>query len=139
MARPEGMGRRQWEEDLRLRQRNFVFPDTVRNQGIFYRSLVRSKTPLSTTQRVGMVLVAIPFLLGGCAGLAYSIGLAFSPKDDPTHWLGVILRGGVSLVSCLFAGLMLFRALLPASQPQNQIDVPKRQSQIDVSKVRRRQ
>jgi hypothetical protein len=32
-------GMNQLLEDVRQRQRNFVFPDTVRNQGVFYRNL----------------------------------------------------------------------------------------------------
>jgi len=120
--------RRQWEEDLRLRQRNFVFPDTVRNEGNFYRTLLRGKRPLAGVHRIGLILLAIPFLLGGCGGLAYSIAQFFNPEDEFSRWLRLIVGGGIAVASCLFGVLMLFRALLssPAPKPAGSAGLYKR-------------
>src|ERR1700746_1557273 len=109
MPRRMDMERQQWEEDLRLRQRNFVFPDTVRNEGNFYRRLLRSKTPLSGVQRFGLLLLAIPFLLVGCFGLAMSISQILAPADEGkfVQWLTLVVGSCVSLALCLFAALML--------------------------------
>lgn len=119
MRRRIDLKRRQWEEDLQWRQRNFVFPDTVRNEGIFLRTLVGRKTPLSGVQRFGMVLLAILFLLGGCFSLAGSIATFLNPHKDSAFggWLALVVGGGVSLFFCLLGALMLFRALLRPSSP----------------------
>ena len=50
--------RDRWMDELAERQRNIVFPDTVRNEGEFYRGLVNR--PLRTwVDKLGVVLVAL--------------------------------------------------------------------------------
>lgn len=115
------MQRREWEQELRDRQRNIVFPDTVRNEGHFYRTLLRRETPLPGVMRFGLLLLATPFFLGGTFVLARSIAGFLRPDiaDNAfTRWLAFILRGGISLACCLFGALMIFRAVFqtpPAS------------------------
>src|SRR5579871_1970450 len=111
------MNRQQWEQELRNRQRNIVFPDTVRNQGNFYRTLLRSNAPLTGAPRLGLVLLGGAFFFGGCVGLAWSIAGFLSAGSPLNKWLLLLTRGGVSLGWCLFAALMLFRALLPPASP----------------------
>ena len=108
------MRREEWEQDLRERQRNIVFPDTVRNQGNFYRRLLRGNRPLATAQRVGLFLLGISTFLGGCFGLAISSAGFLHPEDDSSGWLIMIVGGGASAASCVFASLMLIRALVPS-------------------------
>ncbi len=62
-------------QDLWLRERNIVFPDTVRNEGNFYRNLARRDQSRDALQRVGTMMLAIPFLLSGCFFLAAAIGV----------------------------------------------------------------
>jgi len=107
------MRREEWEQDLRERQRNIVFPDTVRNQGNFYRRLLRGNRPLVGAQRVGLVLLAIPVFFGGYLGVAFSIIGFLHPEDGAPTWLVLILGGLTSAATCIFAGMMLIRALLP--------------------------
>src|SRR5262249_40187936 len=107
------MRREEWEQDLRERQRNIVFPDTVRNQGNFYRRLLRGNRPLVGAQRGGLVFLAVPVFFGGCLGVALSITGFLHPEDGAPTWLVLILGGLTSAATCIFAGMMLIRALLP--------------------------
>jgi hypothetical protein len=61
-------------QDLWWRQRNIVFPDTVRNEGVFYRNLARGEQSRDALQRVGMMMAAVIFLFGGCMYLALALG-----------------------------------------------------------------
>ena len=60
--------------DLWTRERNIVFPDTVRNEGIFYRNLARTDQRRDPVQRVGARMVAIPFFFMACMLLWLAIG-----------------------------------------------------------------
>jgi hypothetical protein len=51
--------REEWERELRARQRNVVFPDTVRNEGTFWRNLL--KYPLRPAHVIGFVLIVVFF------------------------------------------------------------------------------
>ena len=113
------MRREDWEQDLRERQRNLVFPDTVRNEGIFLRSLLRSNRPLPAAQRIGLFLIAIPLLLGGCVGLAAAIASFLQGEDAVGKWIALIAGGVASLGSCLFGGLMVLRAVLSPVSSDN--------------------
>jgi hypothetical protein len=48
--------REEWEQDVRARQRNIVFPDTVQNEGRFWRNLTSGKQKLTIVQCVGITL-----------------------------------------------------------------------------------
>ena len=50
-------------QDLWWRQRNIVFPDTVRNEGVFYRNLARGEQSRDALQRVGAMMAEVPFFL----------------------------------------------------------------------------
>ena len=47
----------QWLQDIRARQRNIVFPDTVQNEARFWRNL--GKQPFNASTHVGLALMAI--------------------------------------------------------------------------------
>jgi len=59
--RPSYYGRmrrgRGWEQDVFDRQRNVVFPDTVLNEGRFYRNIFQRHAPLSLPQKIGVFLL----------------------------------------------------------------------------------
>ncbi len=55
----------QWERDLRNRQRNIVFPDTVLNEGRFYRHMFSDKASFTLLQRLGIIVLALQFLWVG--------------------------------------------------------------------------
>jgi len=49
--------REEWLHDVEARQRNVVFPDTVQNEGRFWRNL--GKGPSSTSAKAGLVVLTI--------------------------------------------------------------------------------
>jgi hypothetical protein len=61
-------------QDLWWRQRNIVFPDTVRNEGIFYRNAARGDQPRDAVQRVGTMMLAVTLLLVGAGYIASVVG-----------------------------------------------------------------
>ena len=67
--------------ELWTRERNLVFPDTVRNEGVFYRNLARRDQPRDPLIRVGTMMLAVCFLVTGCFFLASGIGLLISLKQ----------------------------------------------------------
>lgn len=105
------MGRHDWERELRERQRNIVFPDTVLNQGTFYRAVFRSKTSLPRTHRLGLLLLAAPFLFGGCFGLAASIA-GFLHSTGEIDKLLSFTGGIAAAASCAFGIALVVRALV---------------------------
>jgi hypothetical protein len=64
----------EWELDLLNRQRNIVFPDTVLNEGRFFRNVVSGQIPLNAVQKFGVLLITAPFIATGCIGTALVIG-----------------------------------------------------------------
>jgi len=79
------MNQQKWERDILNRQRNIVFPDTVLNEGRFYRNIVYGKAVFSRGQKVSLLIVALYFLVIFSAGLAGVIARFLSP--DKTHSL----------------------------------------------------
>ena len=129
------MRREEWEQDLRDRQRNIVFSDTVRNQTNFYRRLLRGNRPLTTAHRVGLGVLAVFAFSVGCFGLASLVADFRDRLDEFSTWLTLIIGGLVSSAYCFFALLMLRRALWPnrSSGPSGG-----RKNQPWLGKIRRR-
>ncbi|MCU1301144.1 MAG: hypothetical protein JWQ87_1428 [Candidatus Sulfotelmatobacter sp.] len=46
----------EWEQDVRARQQNLVFPDTIQNEGRFWRNLASGKQKITIVQVVGIAL-----------------------------------------------------------------------------------
>src|SRR4051812_21685893 len=102
-------------EDLRQRQRNFVFPDTVRNEGHFFRSLGSGNYDRNSPIRViaaifgilllfeyvfaalmflpsGIALALVEFLAFGLLGAIVAIKIIFNaafdrPTDAPPEFI----------------------------------------------------
>ncbi len=55
-------GREQWEADIKQRQRNIVFPDTVQNEGRFWHNLASGKQKLTVVQGIGIALLFLPLV-----------------------------------------------------------------------------
>ena len=109
------MRRPEWERDIRNRQRNIVFPDTVLNQGHFYRTIFRDKKSLPRSHRFGLLLVALPFFVGGCIGFASSLAGFLHSTHEVNKWLTLLMGGGAAAAGCAFGIALMIRALLPAS------------------------
>ena len=78
----------QWLDDARGRQRNLVFPDTVRNEGLFWRNL--SNRPWKRSTKAGMGILGISFY-------AFLTVILVSAFKEGVGWrllLGIILFCG---------------------------------------------
>jgi hypothetical protein len=117
-------GREEWEADVRARQRNTVFPDTVQNEGRFWRNLVSGKQRLTTVQTIGIVLIFLPLV-----GIAwreavrrFTFGTSGSTSDRLVA-TAVSLVSSVAIPVGLLAVLFLLlrwrvrRALLSEKRP----------------------
>jgi len=52
----------EFQRDIEMRQRNIVYPDTLRNETRGWRSLITSKKPLSVLQVVGLLALYLCML-----------------------------------------------------------------------------
>src|SRR5436305_7924900 len=50
---------RAWERDVINRQRNIVFPDTVLNEGRFYRNIASGKAIFTRGQKISLLLILL--------------------------------------------------------------------------------
>jgi hypothetical protein len=100
-------------QDLWLRQRNIVFPDTVRNEGNFYRNLAHRDQSRDALQRVGTMMVAVTFLMTGCYFVAMAIGLVV--EGGFFALIPAIIPSGAGLVSFTLGAKLAFAAVLPAT------------------------
>jgi hypothetical protein len=110
------MSQQKWERDVINRQRNIVFPDTVLNEGRFYRNIFSGKVPLNPTQRFGILLIGAMFFFPGCFGLVDPIRSLLMPNGGSTHAADITLGLfwlGVSLCGIGFA----VKAIIPNPQP----------------------
>ena len=80
----------EWLRDVDARQRNVVFPDTVQNEGRFWRNL--GKEPLTPVAKAGLVVLGI-FVFGN---LAFILTLIL--RDENGKRLLVVLVLGVVLI-----------------------------------------
>jgi hypothetical protein len=80
--------RDRWLQEIEARQRNIVFPETLRNETQGWRSL--SKRPLTTTLRIGLALLAI-------MGWGMLLRLLFAADKEGVIWpliVGMLLLWG---------------------------------------------
>ena len=73
--------RQEWERDLINRQRNFVFPDTVLNEGRFYRNIFSRDAEFTRGQRFALVFFGLFLLTGASTVLAGSLAELLHRKD----------------------------------------------------------
>jgi hypothetical protein len=110
------MGLKQWERDVINRQRNIVFPDTILNEGRFYRNIASGKSVFSWGQKISLLIVPMYFLIILSAGVARAIsqvlhkhkGNARFPLED--LWICLYL-----LAWMLFWTFLAVQALFPVS------------------------
>jgi hypothetical protein len=74
-----------WLQGIKNRQRNVVFPDTVRNEAEFWRNLIRGK--LNRIQQVAVVIFLV-YIIGTIAFITIA---PFSKLKGPI--LGRVLEG----------------------------------------------
>lgn len=115
--------RQEWEQDLRKRQCNIVFPDTVLNEGRFYRHLLRGNMPISAVQRIGVFILALSGLLLSAESFAMAVNHLLSGGSKA---IMSVAPAGAGVLSLLFGWLLMKRAILPGAQ------AARRQSTKDV-------
>lgn len=91
--------REKWLQDIHARQRNFVFPDTVQNEGRFFRNLVSNPSP-NFGARVGFALL-IAYVVGTV--LVFVSGI-LSDADGKQELLAVVIAM-VVFFGPIFAGI----------------------------------
>jgi hypothetical protein len=90
----------EFQRDIEMRQRNIVFPDTLRNETRGWRNLMTSKQPLSVVQ-LGALSIMFFSLVGLMGELAY---LQF--RSTPGNGLSRVVAG--------FGGYVIVLALCGA-------------------------
>jgi len=102
----------QWWDDLHNRQRNIVFPDTVLNEGRFFRTLVSRNVELNAAQRIGAIILAAGMMLDGSLSLAMS--LAEISADFKENWI-LAVPSMASVFIIVFGIILIVRVFSPAS------------------------
>jgi predicted phage tail protein len=100
-----------WERDIINRQRNIVFPDTVMNQGRYYRNIASGKAVYALGQKVSLLIIVGYVMIVTSFGLAGNIAevlraraayLALFPMWSSIYMLGVMLFWIFLAVKALF-------------------------------------
>ena len=65
---------RAWERDIINRQRNIVFPDTVLNEGRFYRNIASGKAIFTVGQKISLVVIFLYFFGATAIFMALTVG-----------------------------------------------------------------
>ena len=111
------MSLQQWERDVINRQRNIVFPDTVMNQGRYYRNIASGKAVFTLGQKVSLLIVAGYATIVTSFGLASAIAEVLSARRPDTAavavWSSVYLLGIM-----LFWIFLAIKGLFPAERPK---------------------
>jgi hypothetical protein len=119
-ALADGLRRTMHDElvkELRLRQRNIVFPDTVRNYGVFLRNLSSKSVHAYATHKIFAVFfgfylllehVVAPLVVSAITGLGWFVG--FVAIAMSSLWIAVGIKIIVNaVVSEERAGLQLLK------------------------------
>ena len=92
----------EWERDVINRQRNIVFPDTMLNEGRFYRNIVYTNAVYTLSQRIVLLMIVLWYVSVSSVAMAAAIS-EFLAMDDP-H-----VHGTSALAFCLYPlGAALF-------------------------------
>ena len=110
------MSQQKWERDILNRQRNIVFPDTVLNEGRFYRNIASGKAVFSTGQKVSLLMIVLFFVVVNAVDFASAFGVFVNgDKSAVRTWnLGPSL---ISLVWLIFWIFLTVKALFPPQTP----------------------
>jgi len=123
-------------ETVIRRQRNYVFPDTVRNEGVFWRNAVSGEHSWTPVQRAGIFILGSFMLLPGCF-LAVEALRDVLPKKmvlQPAVWIDLLVgRQSFGLSQLLLGALvaavglkLAVGALVRAPVPQPPISLARR-------------
>jgi len=110
------MNQQKWERDILNRQRNIVFPDTVLNEGRFYRNIASGKAVFSTGQKVSLAIVFAYFALLYSIFLASIIG-EYRAEHNTGLLLWEIWASILVLGEVLFWTFLSVKAFFPSPMP----------------------
>ena len=103
------MSLKDWERDVTNRQRNIVFPDTVLNEGRFYRNIASGKAIFSRGQRISLLAIVGFFILVNVTDFAGTLG-DFLAKDHSQFRGWVLWPSFYSLIWLFFGYFLQSRA-----------------------------
>lgn len=98
----------EWERDVRNRQRNIVFPDTVLNEGRFYRNIASGNAIFTRGQRLSVLFMVAFFCFVNTGDLA----LQLSTRNRFDLWPVI-----GSFVWLLFWIFLAVKSLIPTPPP----------------------
>ncbi|HEY1936923.1 MAG TPA: hypothetical protein VGJ33_03215 [Candidatus Angelobacter sp.] len=110
------MSLQDWERDIRNRQRNIVFPDTVLNEGRFYRNIASGKAVFTVGLKISLLVIVAFFIVVNAVDFAGRVGKIISHTGSPTRKLDLWPFIG-SLMWLLFWIFLTVKALLPQPPP----------------------
>jgi hypothetical protein len=109
------MSQQEWERDVLNRQRNIVFPDTILNEGRFYRNIASGKAIFTRGQRVSLLLTVAFFIVVNAVDFAGQISFVISRHARIRQW--GVWPSMSSLIWLLFWIFLAVKALLPQPAP----------------------
>ena len=106
-----------WERDVLNRQRNIVFPDTVMNEGRYYRNIASGKAVYTLGQKISLLAIVGGVMVVTSVGLAFAIVQILKAKEPVTAvvaaWPFAYLLGIL-----LFWVFLAVKGLIPATPPR---------------------
>ncbi|MGH9498208.1 MAG: hypothetical protein ACRD3L_03625 [Terriglobales bacterium] len=101
------------------RQRNIVFPDTILNEGRFYRNIATGKAVFSLGQRISLLLIVAFFIVVNAVDFAGRISLVIARRE---HIRGRDMWPSMgSFIWLLFWIFLMVKALLPQPAPVRKV------------------
>jgi hypothetical protein len=108
-----------WERDVLNRQRNIVFPDTILNEGRFYRNIASGKAVFTPGQRISLLLIVAFFIVVNAVDFAGRISLVIARCEHIRGWDVWPSMG--SFIWLLFWIFLTVKALLPQAAPARKV------------------
>ncbi len=96
--------REEWLRDIQARQRNVVFPDTVQNEGRFWRNLWSGKQPLNLAQLIGLLLM----FLVVAGSLVFYVRIQWPTYEAPWREKVMSAYGFDMVVFAVVVSLLIF-------------------------------
>lgn len=118
--------RAKWEQDLRNRQRNIVFPDNMLNEFRGLRYVLSDKVRLTPVMRFCVVLLGIPLCVSGAMAVKELAGIFRSTDDGFIIAFSVIIflvPAAVWISVFLLGAKMLIKSVTPSAS-SSEISAP---------------
>lgn len=111
------MTQQEWERDVINRQRNIVFPDTVLNEGRFYRNIASGLAIHTRGQKASLLVVALLFIFVNAVSFTADLGDFLSQDHrQPQGWF--FWPSLYSFLWMLFWVFLAVKGLFPVRKPR---------------------